>query len=189
LNITAQRTGSTLSVAVIGKLDMTTSAAFDSEMQLDGVNRLVLDFNECHYVSSLGLRSILIAHKQMSAAKGTMTLINVSPEVYGIFDVTGLSKIISIKRKMREISIEGLKFMSAGVCGECYRLDQDTVVKLYHEGVDASIAEQEKQFAQAAFLMGIPTAISAILISTRRCCQMLPRHFMPPRVIPQFCRI
>jgi anti-anti-sigma regulatory factor len=47
----------------------------------------------------------------MSAAKGTMTLINVSPEVYGIFDVTGLSKIISIKRKMREISIEGLKFM------------------------------------------------------------------------------
>ncbi len=165
MNITAQRTGSTLSVAVIGKLDTTTSAAFDSEMQLDRINRLVLDFNECHYISSLGLRSILIAHKQMSAAKGTMTLINVSPEVYGIFDVTGLSKIISIKRKMREISIEGLKFMSAGVCGECFRLDQDTVVKLYLEGVDASIAEQEKQFAQAAFLMGIPTAISYDVVS------------------------
>ena len=48
MNITTQRTDNTLSVAVIGKLDSTTSAAFDSEMQFDGVNRLVLDFSECH---------------------------------------------------------------------------------------------------------------------------------------------
>jgi len=134
-------------VALSGKLDATSSSVFESEIHLGGIDRLVLNFNECDYISSLGLRSILVLHKKMSAKHGTMTLTHVSPGVYGIFDVTGLTKILSIQRKMREISIEGLPFISAGVCGECYRLDEDTVVKLYLEGVDPSIAEQEKQFA------------------------------------------
>ena len=155
----------TLLVALSGKLDATTSAAFEKQIQLDGIQSLILDFNGCDYISSLGLRLILAAHQKMSAKKGAMTLIHVSPEVYSIFETTGLSKVIAIKRKMREISIEGLQFISAGVGGECYRLDQDTVVKLYHEGVDASVAEQEKQSTQAAFLMGIPTAISYDVVS------------------------
>ena len=165
MNVSTQKTGGTLVLALPGKLDATASAVFGNEMQLDGIHSLVLDFNKCDYISSLGLRLILDAHKHMARENGTMTLIHVSPEVYAVFDVTGLSKVIAIKRKMREISIEGLKFISAGACGECYRIDQDTVVKLYLEGVDASIAEQEKQFAQAAFLMGIPTAISYDVVS------------------------
>jgi uncharacterized protein (TIGR02172 family) len=46
------------------------------------------------------------------------------------------------------------------VCGECFRLDDETVVKLYKDGVDLGMAELEKRYAQAAFVLGIPTAVS-----------------------------
>lgn len=44
-------------------------------------------------------------------------------------------------------------------------MDTETVVKLYNEGVEPHIAEQEKQYARAAFVMGIPTAISYDVVS------------------------
>ena len=64
MNIKTQKTGGTLAVSSSGKLDATTLAAFDNELRLDGIDRLVLNFNECDYISSLGLRSILDAHKK-----------------------------------------------------------------------------------------------------------------------------
>jgi hypothetical protein len=73
--------------------------------------------------------------------------------------------MITIGKKTREISIEGLELLSAGVCGECYRLDHETVVKVYNEGVEPEIAEREKQYSKAAFVMGVPTAISYDVVS------------------------
>jgi hypothetical protein len=81
--------------------------------------------------------------------------------------MTGLSQIIQITKKLREISLEDAEFLSEGVCGECYRLDRETVVKLYREGLDQETAEREKQYSKAAFVMGIPTAISYDLVAYR----------------------
>jgi uncharacterized protein (TIGR02172 family) len=50
--------------------------------------------------------------------------------------------------------------LSAGVCGECFRVDAETIVKLYNDGVGREVAEQEKAFARAALIAGIPTALS-----------------------------
>jgi len=77
-----------------------------------------------------------------------------------IFRITGMAEMLSIRPADHEISMYGLEFLSAGVCGTCYRVDRETVVKLYKVGIDASIAEREKEFSKAAFVLGIPTAIS-----------------------------
>jgi len=77
-----------------------------------------------------------------------------------VLDLTGFTKLLDVRRKAREISIDGLEFLSAGVAGQCFRLDGETIVKLYNEGVGPAVAEQEKQFARAAFVAGVPTAIS-----------------------------
>jgi uncharacterized protein (TIGR02172 family) len=103
---------------------------------------------------------LLRARKRLAAAGGTMLLTNVTRDVQDILDLTGFSRLIPSQRKVRAISLEGLEFLSAGVCGECYRLDPETIVKLYNEGIGADIAEKEKEFAKAAFVLGIPTAIS-----------------------------
>lgn len=99
------------------------------------MQRLVLDLDACTYVSSAGLREVLRAQQLLSARQGCVELTNVSREVQHVFELTGLSSLLQIRSKVREISIDGLDLMSAGVCGECYRLDDETIVKLYHEGV------------------------------------------------------
>lgn len=160
MNISAHRNDGTLTLVLAGRLDAATAPIFAQALALEGVRHLVLDFNDCPYVSSVGLRELLRAQKQLAPTGATLLLINVSREVQDVLDMTGFSKLIPSRRKVREISIEGLEFVSAGVCGECYRLDQETVVKLYNEGVGADVAEKEKAFAKAAFVSGIPTAIS-----------------------------
>jgi uncharacterized protein (TIGR02172 family) len=73
---------------------------------------------------------------------------------------------MTIQNRVRQIDVAGLELISAGVCGECYRLDRETVVKLYREGIDASIAEREKAYATAALVAGIPTAISYDVVAS-----------------------
>ena len=160
MDITASRSNGTLTLKLAGRLDMNTAPLLAAQLALDGVASLVLDLNDCPYISSGGLREILRAQKELAKTKGTMLVSNVSPEVFSILEVTGLARLISIRRKVRQISIEGLEFISAGVCGECYRLDPETIVKLYNEGIEADVAEREKAYAKAAFVLGIPTAIS-----------------------------
>jgi uncharacterized protein (TIGR02172 family) len=165
MNITTEKSGDTLTVKLDGRLDGVAAPSLDAKLVLDGVREIVLDFAKCHYVSSAGIRSVLKAHQAMAKAQGKMVVTNVSPHVREVFDLTGLSDMITIGKKTREISLEGLEFLSAGVCGECYRLDEETVVKLYNEGVGPEIAEQEKQYSKAAFVMGVPTAISYDVVS------------------------
>ncbi len=144
MEITSKKSDNELVITLTGALDLTTATLLDNELLLEGIERLVLDFAHCHHVSSVGLRVLLRAHKQMSTGDRKMNLINVSRDVHGIFDLTGLTKILAVKQKVREISIEGLQMISEGVCGECFQLDKETVVKLYREGVEPFVAENEK---------------------------------------------
>lgn len=160
MKMNAHRVDDRLAVALTGRLDTSTAPMLGRELEVEGVRHLVLDLDACHYVSSAGLRELLRARKRLAAADGTMLLTNVSREIQDILDMTGFSKLIPSQPKVRAISLDGLEFLSAGVCGECYRLDPETIVKLYKEGIGADIAEKEKQFAKAAFVLGIPTAIS-----------------------------
>jgi uncharacterized protein (TIGR02172 family) len=165
VNITTEKSGDKLEIKLEGRLDAVTASSLDDKLALDGVRELVLDFAKCHYISSAGIRSVLKAHQAMARAQGKMVATNVSPHMREVFDLTGLSDMITIGKKTREISIEGLELLSAGVCGECYRLDHETVVKVYNEGVGPEIAEREKQYSKAAFVMGVPTAISYDVVS------------------------
>jgi uncharacterized protein (TIGR02172 family) len=158
-------TAGSLVIELPPRLDIGTVASVEHQLQIDGIQELILDFRNCHYVSSAGIRTILQAHKTMAKTLASMVAINVPPAVAGIFEMTGLSELIRVRKKPREISMEGLELLSAGVCGECYRVDRETVVKLYHEGVNLETAEQEKKYARAAFIMGIPTAISYDLVA------------------------
>ena len=51
MHVTSQKTDRTLVIRVSGTLDMTTGNTLEKELQLSGINRLVLDLNECHFIS------------------------------------------------------------------------------------------------------------------------------------------
>lgn len=87
-----------LTVTVTGCLDTTTSPDLMSvfESGLEGVTALTIDFTNLEYVSSAGFRVLLVAHKKMVAAGGTMTIRGVNPSVREVFDMTGFSDIFTI---------------------------------------------------------------------------------------------
>lgn len=58
---------------------------------------LVFDCEKMTYVSSSGLRVILMTHKQVTANGGKFILRNLIPEVRSIFDMTGFTRIITIQ--------------------------------------------------------------------------------------------
>ena len=160
MQITTDTQGDRRTVVITGNLDSNTAPKLEAQLDVTGVREIVVDFTECPYISSAGIRILLMAHRRMAAAGGKFIARNLSPTVREIFELTGISRVITITKTAREISIEGRELLSSGVCGDCFRLDDETVVKLYKDGVDVGMAELEKRYAQAAFVLGIPTAVS-----------------------------
>ena len=98
--MTIQKTlnGSTLSVALEGRLDTTTAPQLEAELKasLDGITELDLDFEKLEYLSSAGLRVLLAAQKTMNK-QGTMVIHHVNETIREVFEVTGFIDILTIE--------------------------------------------------------------------------------------------
>ena len=99
MNITKSKEGSTLTVALEGRLDTTTSPQLESELKtsLDDVKDLVFDIKDLEYISSAGLRVLLSAQKVMNK-QGSMVIRGASEEIMEIFEVTGFVDILTIEK-------------------------------------------------------------------------------------------
>ncbi len=98
MNITVEKNGNKLEMAVSGRVDTTTAPEFEKKIMdnIDGITELIFDFKDLSYTSSAGLRVILKAQKQMNK-QGEMKIRNVTDEVMDIFDVTGFSDILTFE--------------------------------------------------------------------------------------------
>lgn len=91
---------------------------------------MILDFKNLEYISSAGLRVVLAAKKR--AGDKLFKVVNVNQSVKNIFDVTGFSEIMDVEKAPRHISAEGCPKIGSGACGEVFRLDEETIIKLYY---------------------------------------------------------
>ena len=99
MNIIKKQDGTTLTVALEGRLDTVTSPHLEGELRtaVNGVTELIFDLTGLEYISSAGLRVLLSAQKVMNR-QGKMTIHNVKPEIMEIFEVTGFVDILNIER-------------------------------------------------------------------------------------------
>lgn len=138
--------------------------AFDVENNLNELiknipadeKNLVLDVHELEFISSVGIRIFLKLAKKFHK----LIIREATPEVFSVLDMTGLTKIITVTRALREVSPEGAQIIGRGYAGTVYRLSDDLVLKLYNSGITRDLVDKEKERAERAFLSGIPTAIS-----------------------------
>lgn len=98
MNITADKNGSSLTLALDGRLDTTTAPELDKILKtsLDGVTDLTMDLERLEYLSSAGLRVLLSGQKAMNK-QGTMTVRHVNETIMEIFEITGFSDILTIR--------------------------------------------------------------------------------------------
>ena len=98
MTIVKNLNGTELTVAIVGRLDTTTAPQLEAEFKqnINGVEKLVLDFAGLEYLSSAGLRVLLAAQKVMNK-QGEMIIKNVNETINEIFEVTGFIDILTIE--------------------------------------------------------------------------------------------
>ncbi|MCR5503795.1 MAG: STAS domain-containing protein [Lachnospiraceae bacterium] len=99
MTITETRNGDVIQLAVEGRVDTNTSPELQDRIlqAFQKGNQLVMDFTELDYISSAGLRALLLGHKTANSKGGKMTVINANDDVLEIFEDTGFSDIFIIE--------------------------------------------------------------------------------------------
>ena len=86
LNINTEKNGNELTFKLNGRLDTVTAPELETPVRNDlaDVTNLIFDLSELEYISSAGLRVLLLAQKTMNK-QGKMIVKNVSEEINEIF--------------------------------------------------------------------------------------------------------
>jgi stage II sporulation protein AA (anti-sigma F factor antagonist) len=91
--------GAATVMAVTGRLDAVTVPEFEKKVRglIDGgVLRLVIDFENLEYISSAGLRGLLVTAKLLKSKDGRVGFAHVTGTVREVFDISGFCSLFSI---------------------------------------------------------------------------------------------
>lgn len=159
-----------LTIFLEGRVDSNNAQQVEREL-LDAASEapgaaVTLDADKLEYISSAGLRVLM---KLRKAAGKTLGVVNVSPEVYEIFDITGFTSLLDVRKKLREINVEGCEKLGEGGNGAVYRLDEDKIVKVYKPWMELPAIDRERSFAKTAFMNGIPSVIAYDTVKVGNC--------------------
>ena len=96
--ITKQLNNKELTLSLEGELNSVTAADFESVIKNDlgNVESLIIDLAKLSYLSSAGLRVLLVAQKIMTK-NGKMVIRHVNNDVMEIFALTGFSSVLDIE--------------------------------------------------------------------------------------------
>jgi len=98
MEIVKTQAGEKITFALSGKLDTATSPEFQEAFipAFDEAKEITFDFANLIYVSSAGLRVLLMGEKTAKAKGVALKIANVSEEVMDVFEMTGFSNILTI---------------------------------------------------------------------------------------------
>lgn len=99
INIGTRQDGQTLMVSLQGRLDTVTAPRVSEALEepLANCASCTLDMASLDYVSSAGLRLLLLLHKRMAASGGRLLLLHVQPGVRDILEMTGFTSFLSME--------------------------------------------------------------------------------------------
>jgi len=149
-----------LTIALEGRID--TNNAGEVQNQIDAAlaenptDDVIINLERLDYISSAGLRVMLKVRK----AKPNVKIVDVQPSVYEIFETTGFTEMMNVKKGYRQVNLDGCEIIGQGSNGIVYRQDEEIVVKVYKAHNELADIERERELARTAFIKGIPTAIS-----------------------------
>ena len=98
MEILEETTGNATILVPLSRVDSATAKAFEARVIAAvgaGAARVVIDFSRLDYISSAGLRVVLVGAK-MTRAPRKFALCGMKPQIREVFDVSCFSKILSI---------------------------------------------------------------------------------------------
>jgi len=145
--------------SITGTIDSSNAPSVEAELRRrlaeHPCEHVELDCDKLQYTTSAGLRVILRIKQDVDDT----VLSNVHSELYNIFDMTGFTEMMEVRKAYRVISVEGCEAIGQGANGKVYRIDPDTIVKVYLNPDALPEIHRERELARLAFVAGVPTAI------------------------------
>jgi len=99
MDLPEEKLGETTVISLAGRIDSTNAKAFEESLLKKVAASgpaVVLDLSGLQYISSAGLRVILLVAKQLQGRKARFALCALAPVIREVFEVSGFSKIIRI---------------------------------------------------------------------------------------------
>ena len=99
MTIPSEMSGDVLIVSPKGQLNSTNAAAAEAELVqhvAQGTRRVGLDFSQLDYISSAGLRVVLVLAKRLKQAEGKLVLFGLQPHVREVFEISGFLAILTV---------------------------------------------------------------------------------------------
>lgn len=99
MTITKLQDGSDVTLQVDGRVDTNTSPELQKAIleAFQSAKKLTLDLEKVVYVSSAGLRALLLGQKTAGSKGAAMELVHVAPTVKAVLDSVGFSKILTLR--------------------------------------------------------------------------------------------
>ena len=96
MEVSFDRVDGRLTITVSGRLDTSTAPQLEKDVSAqltDDVTNAVFDFDNLEYISSAGLRIVIMTVQRLN---GQVKVRNVNDEVLEVFEITGLTKVLGI---------------------------------------------------------------------------------------------
>ncbi len=99
MNIQKNYNGKELTLSVEGRIDTLSSNELEDAINIEMGNfdSLIIDFADLDYISSAGLRVLIVTQKKLFQNKIPLVIKNANEDVKGVFKTTGFDNIINIE--------------------------------------------------------------------------------------------
>lgn len=124
MQVTAKRYADVLVVAAGGRIDYMNAEEFKSALLPHlancraGGDKVILDLSRLEYISSAGLRVLMISAKEAHAAQGRLVAVSLQPVVREIFEISRFTLVFDIygspQDAMGELSTAALAALQSG---------------------------------------------------------------------------
>jgi anti-anti-sigma factor len=105
IDVAEEREANALVLIPAGRIDSGNARAFESivtERIGAGEHRLIVDFSRLDFISSSGLRVLLIAAKTLKIHKGSIALCSMKDHIKEVFQISGFDRIIPIRNTRQD---------------------------------------------------------------------------------------
>jgi anti-sigma B factor antagonist len=95
-------------LSISGSIDSQTAPALQQQIlaEVKDLDRVVVEMKGVDYMSSAGLRMLLMLYRQVTARHGRVTLVGVSEEIRDVMSHTGFLKFFEVADSLDQLGLE-----------------------------------------------------------------------------------
>ena len=105
MSLPSEKIGDILIVSPTGQVNSSNAAGIEADLLAHlekGERRIVVDFSRLEYISSAGLRVLLVLAKKLKQEAGVLVLCGLRPHVEEVFEISGFLAILSSVKTREE---------------------------------------------------------------------------------------